>query len=73
MAYTEQLLRDLMSLDEIVNTPEARPLRKQQVKEIQQMMEDVDSLNGKLKKFIEKVTVIENEQKKKMEEGNLWL
>ena len=73
MAYTEQLLRDLMSLDEIVNTPEARPLRKQQVKEIQQMMEDVDSLNGKLKKFIEKVTVMENEQKKKMEEGNLWL
>jgi len=52
LSYSEKLLKDLMSLDEIVNTPEARPLRKQQVQNIQQMMEDVDTLTSKLRGFL---------------------
>jgi len=68
LSYSEKLLKDLMSLDEIVNTPEARPLRKQQVQNIQQMMEDVDTLTSKLRGFLRHLQEKEEEKKKADEE-----
>ena len=65
LLYSEQLLKDLMSLDEIVNTPEARPLRKQQVQLIQTLMEDVDGVNSRLKSFLQHFQVKEKEEEEK--------
>jgi len=61
LLYSETLLKDLLALDEIVNTPEARPLRKQQVQSIQQLMSDVDGINLKLRNLLKVIKEKENE------------
>lgn len=43
-----ELERDLLKLDAIVGGSKVRPLRKAQVRNIQHMLEDVDSINEKL-------------------------
>ncbi len=63
ISYTETLLKDLLALDEIVNTPEARPLRKQQVQSIQQLMSDVDGIKMKLRNLLKIISEREDEGK----------
>lgn len=71
--YSENLMKDLLSLDAISTgtlpgseeaSEEVRPLRKQQVKEIQGLLQDVDQVNSKLKAMLKKV----QEEKQRKEE-----
>lgn len=77
--YSENLMKDLLSLDAISTgtlpgseeaSEEVRPLRKQQVKEIQGLLQDVDQVNSKLKAMLKKVQEEKQrkeEQRKKLE------
>jgi len=71
--YSENLMKDLLSLDAIsVGTlldseeasSEVRPLRKKQVKEIQDLLQDVDEVNSKLKAMLKQI----QEEKQRREE-----
>jgi HSP20 family molecular chaperone IbpA len=66
-------MKDLLSLDAISTgtlpgseeaSEEVRPLRKQQVKEIQGLLQDVDQVNSKLKAMLKKI----QEEKQRKEE-----
>lgn len=47
IAYSEALMRDLLTLDEIVGD-ELRPIRKHNVREVQSLLDDVDALRKRL-------------------------
>jgi HSP20 family molecular chaperone IbpA len=47
IAYSEALMRDLLTLDEIVGD-ELRPMRKHNVREVQSLLDDVDALRKRL-------------------------
>jgi len=64
LVFTEELMKNLLHLDSLVNLPQSgRPLRKQQVTAIQTLIDDVDKVNLKLRKLKE----VEDERRK--EEG----
>lgn len=66
LSYAESLMNDLLKLDSISSSPESRILRKEQVKNIQSMMEEVDSLKAKLHDLLKQLK--EEKKKKEMEE-----
>lgn len=47
--YSEYLMRDLLALDTISATDETRPLRRTQVIEVQQLMDQMDEVAAKLR------------------------
>lgn len=68
LQYTNDLMKDLLALDQIIGAAQdVRPLRKQQVNVIQQMMDDVDGVYKRLKE-IEKNFPKEEEQKVSQEQ-----
>lgn len=72
LLYSEELFKNLLSLDSLVNLPATkRPLRKQTVSAIQSLLSDVDSVNMKLRKLkevIDERLKIEEEKTKAEEE-----
>eukprot|EP01103_Thecamoeba_quadrilineata_P012622 TRINITY_DN32_c0_g1_i1.p1 TRINITY_DN32_c0_g1~~TRINITY_DN32_c0_g1_i1.p1 ORF type:complete len:685 (-),score=244.98 TRINITY_DN32_c0_g1_i1:50-2077(-) len=53
LQYTEHLMKNLLSLDEIIGSTTARTQKKQQINTIQELMSDMDSVNDRLKKLSE--------------------
>jgi HSP20 family molecular chaperone IbpA len=51
LEYTEHLMKNLLSLDEIIGSTSTRSQKKQQINTIQGLMADMDSVNERLKKF----------------------
>jgi len=73
IGFSESLMKDLTTLDELTLRQEDRPKRKEQVQKIQSMVNDVDNLLGKLHELVELVKKEEakqqqiEEEKKKVE------
>lgn len=66
LAYTEGLMTDLLKLDSITSSPESRILRKEQVKNIQSMLDEVDLIKSKLHDMSKQLK--EERKKKELEE-----
>lgn len=49
--YTDGLMKSLMELDSIVGSESARPKRKEQVNRIQNLLQDADNINSKLRQL----------------------
>lgn len=65
LAFSESLMKDLYSLDELALKQEERPKRKEQVQRIQSMVADVDNLTTKLHELVE---LMKAEEQKRMAE-----
>jgi len=68
VSFSESLMKDLYTLDELTLKQEDRPKRKEQVQRIQSMISDVDNLNKKLHELVESMKT--EELKKKEETKN---
>lgn len=60
-------MKDLLSLDSVVTTQTSRPVRKQQVIHIQDVMKDVEAIQSKLKALQDKIRFEKAEYLKKLE------
>jgi len=71
LKYSEMLMRDLLSLDQLQLTDEARPARKKTVQNIQQLLDNLDAitvqLRGQLKKIKDQQKVEEKKQAQEAE------
>jgi len=69
LEYSEYLMRSLLALDKLESTEKTRPIRREQVINIQRMMDEMDALSIKLKELrsqLEKeVASIQEEENKK--------
>jgi len=76
LVYTEDLMKDLLNLDQVVCSQEDKPLRKVQVNNIQDLLNDVDSIKQKLLGFQNELKRREQQQleetkKKEIEQRKL--
>jgi len=62
LTYTEELMKDLLNLDQVVCSQDERPLRKAQVNNIQGLLSDVDAIKHKLTSI---QTELQNKEKEK--------
>lgn len=63
LIYSEELMKELLSLDEVVVSQEQRPRRKAQVNAINALLEVVDSIRNRLKPVKEELQAAVKEEK----------
>jgi len=68
LVYTEDLMKDLLNLDQVVLSQEEKPLRKAQVNNIQGLLNDVDTIKQKLLNIRNELKQRENEKLKRKKE-----